>query len=128
MCRSNAHVDRSVHRGTEERRGLYESSRAVSQVDGLPPAQENVLSCSIRAAKFRICTQNLENSFASLIFLFFSGPAGAQPWKGLRPDKEILYMACRDDKQFFKEITLGQIEQAWCQKYLYARGLFGTVF
>ena len=39
----------------------------------------------------------------------FGGPAGGSALERASPPKERLYMACRDDKQYFKEITGGQI-------------------
>ena len=54
-------------------------------------------------------------------FCFWAALPGAQPWKGLRPHEEKLHMACRDDKQCFIGLTLGQIERQKLTNFSYAR-------
>ena len=36
---------------------------------------------------------------------------GLSPGKGFRRERERLHIACRDDKQYFKEMQRGEIEQ-----------------
>ena len=42
---------------------------------------------------------------------------GAKPWKGLSPQRKRFHMACRDDKQYFKEVRQGKIERQKLTKF-----------
>ena len=79
-----------------------------------PRTRKICFRCENLVAESGLNTKIFGKSFAGAIFLFLGGPAGGSALERASPHEERLHMACRDDKQYFKDCNAGETYTTPC--------------